>query len=152
MPDVKISQLPVGTTPTGVEVGPFVQGGQTVQLTAAQIAALASSSLAIVDKGTVSSGTVTFLQSAGAKQKLTVGGSLTVAFGGWPASGIYGEIEVQLVNGGLGVTWPTVNWLVGDGTTSTSFSAMNVTLQNPGTNWVIVWSTNGGVAIYGKAG
>lgn len=151
MPDVKISQLPVGTTPTGVEPGPFVQNGQTVQLTVAQISAL-STSMAVVNKGSVGSGTVTFLQSDGGKQKLTVAGVLTIAFAGWPVSGTYGEIEIQLVNGGIGVFWPVVNWLVGDGTTSTTFSAMNVTLQNSGTNWVIVWTTNGGTTLYGKAG
>lgn len=35
---MKISQLPVGTTPTGAELVPAVQGGSTVSLTAAQIA------------------------------------------------------------------------------------------------------------------
>jgi len=41
----KISQLPAGTTPTGVEVGPFVQGGQTVGLTLTQISAYAATQI-----------------------------------------------------------------------------------------------------------
>jgi hypothetical protein len=86
------------------------------------------------------------------KQKLTVTGSLTIAFSNWPTSGDYGECEIELVNGGAGtITWPTVHWLVGDGTTSTTFGNMNVTLQASGTNWVIVWTTDGGTTLYGKA-
>lgn len=103
------------------------------------------------NKGTIGTGTVTFDASVATKQKLTVSGALTIAFSNWPASGTYGEVEIQLVNGSTNVTWPTVNWYVGDGTTSTTFSAMGVTLSAAGTNVVIVWSTDGGTTLYGKA-
>lgn len=104
------------------------------------------------NKGTVSSGTVTFALSDDNNQKLTVGGDLTISFSGWPSSGIYAEFEIELVNGGAHtITWPTVNWLKGDGTYSTSFSSMGVTLQTSGTNWVIVWSTDGGTTLWGRA-
>jgi hypothetical protein len=103
-------------------------------------------------KGTVSSGTVNFDLADGSKQKLTVGGNLTVVFTSWPASGSYGEIEVELVNGGAHtVTWPTVHWLKGDGTNSTTFSDMSVTLAASGTNFVVVWTTDGGATVYGSA-
>lgn len=46
---MKISKLTPGTTPTGVEVIPAVQGGQTVSLTASQIAQLTASALTKVD-------------------------------------------------------------------------------------------------------
>jgi len=108
-------------------------------------------SIDVVDKGTINTGTVTFTASAGSKQKLTVGGPLTIAFTGWPVPGIYGEIEIQLVNAGVGVTWPTVNWLVGNGASNTTFSAMGVTLVGSGSNWVVVWTTDGGTSIYGRA-
>lgn len=105
------------------------------------------------DKGSIGTGTVTFDVSVASKQKLTVTGSLAIAFSNWPSSGTYGEVEIQLVNGGAGtVTWPTTSWLVGDGTTSTTFSSMGVTLSASGTNTVIVWSTDGGTTLYGKAG
>ena len=94
---------------------------------------------------------MTFDVSVSSKQKLTVGGALTVAFSGWPASGNYGEVEVQLVNGGVNVTWPTIRWLLGDGTTSTTFANMGVTLSGAGSNWVVIWSTDGGTTLYGKA-
>lgn len=104
------------------------------------------------DKGSVGSGTVTFDTSVSSKQKLTVTGSLTIAFSNWPASGTYGECEIQLVNGGLGtITFPTINWFVGDGRTSTTFSAMSVTLASSGTNTLVVWTQDGGTTLYGKA-
>jgi len=113
---------------------------------------LPSASLPRVDKGTVSSGTVTFDVSAATRQRLQVGGALTVAYSNWPASGNYGEIMIQLVNGGaFTVTWPTTNWMVGDGTSSTTFSAMGVTLATSGTNWVTVWTLDGGTTLYGRA-
>lgn len=106
----------------------------------------------LVDKGSVGTGTVTFDVSAANKQKLTVTGSLTIAYSTWPASGTYGEVEVMLVNGGAGtITWPTVSWYKGDGTSSTTFSTMGVTLQASGTNWVAVWSVDGGTTLYGRA-
>jgi hypothetical protein len=105
-----------------------------------------------LDKGSIGTGTVTFNASLNTKGKLTVTGALTVAFSSWPASGSYGEYEIQLVNGGsAAVTWPTVNWLKGDGTSSITFTDMSVALQTSGTNWVIVWSTDGGSTLYGRA-
>ena len=107
---------------------------------------------AALDKGTVSGGTVNFDLVDGSNQKLTVGGNLTVGFTGWPKSGTYGEIEVELVNGGAHtITWRTVHWLKGDGTNSTTFSDMGVTLASSGTNVVIVWTNDGGATVYGSA-
>ena len=103
------------------------------------------------DKGTVSSGTTT-LGADIAKQKITAGGDFTIAFDTWPASGDYAEVEIELVNGGAHtITWPTVNWLAGDGTYSTTFSSMGVTLQTTGTNWIVIWSTDGGTTLWGRA-
>ena len=105
----------------------------------------------VTNKGSVSSGTVTFSASVDMKQKLTVTGGLTIAFDSWPASG-YGEVEVMLVNGGSAtVTHATVNWAVGDGTTSTTFSDTGITLATSGTNHLIVWTTDGGTTLYGVA-
>lgn len=109
-------------------------------------------SLTQTDKGTVTSGTVTFDASVATKQKLTVGGNLTIAYSNWPASGVYGEVEVQLVNGGAHtITWPSVNWVLGDGTTSATFADMGVTLQASGTNHVLTWTADGGATVYGRA-
>jgi hypothetical protein len=105
------------------------------------------------DKGSIATGTVTFDVSEDAKQKLTVTGALTIAFSGWPTTGNYAECEVELVNGGVAtVTLPTVNWIVGDGTTSTTFADTGVTLVASGTNHLVVWSTDAGTTLYGVAG
>jgi hypothetical protein len=104
-----------------------------------------------VNKGTVS-GAVLITQSVGTEQKMTLGGAAVVTFTGFPTAGNYGEVELELVNGGSHtLTFGPVNWLLGDGTFSTSFSDLGVALQASGTNWIFVWSTNGGVTIWGKA-
>jgi len=105
----------------------------------------------VVNKGTVS-GAVGFLVSAGRKQRATLGGVSTFSFSGWPSSGNYGEVEIQLQNGGaFAITWPTILWFKGDGTSNTAFASMGVTLNALGPNFVRVWSTDGGITVYGRA-
>jgi len=149
LPVVAIASLADATVPLGgSEFVAVSQGGVDKKISQKALI----SALPVVDKGVVTTGTVTFTVSAGSKQKLTVGGALTVAFTGWPASGNYGEIEINLVNGGaFAVTWPLVNWMVGDGTSSTNFASMLVALAAAGTNFVLVWSIDGGATLYGKA-
>lgn len=104
------------------------------------------------DKGTVTSGTVTFTVSTGAVQRLVVGGAITIATTGWPSTGTYGELVIELVNGGaFSITWPaSINWIKIDGTTSTSFTTNGVQLLSTGTDWVTLWTRDGGTTIYGK--
>lgn len=107
--------------------------------------------MTMVDKGTVTTGTVTFAVSASSYQRLQVGGALTVATSGWATSGIYSEIILELVNAGaFTITWPTINWIRPDGSTVTTFSQNGYTLQTAGTDFVTLWSRNGGTTIYGK--
>src|SRR5262245_38830248 len=190
MPNIKISQLPTGSTLTGIEQFPMVQGGQTRKTTASDIAntltvtptlpsftvaGLPSAATvgklvyvtddptgaeplfadglawrrvidrtAITDKssiaqnnlGTVSSGTATVSYTTAQKHKLTVGGAISISFTGWPVSGLYAEVEVELVNGGaFAVSWiQAIKWVVGDGTDSFIFADMGVTLAAAGTN------------------
>ena len=62
------------------------------------------------------------------------------------------ELEIDLTNGGaFAITFPTVNWLVGDGTTSTVFADMGVTLNAAGANTLLFWGTGTG-DVYGRAG
>lgn len=106
------------------------------------------------DKGTQSTGgaTVTFDISAASSQKLTIAANTTVAFSNWPASGTESGVEIELVNGGsAAITWPTINWYVGDGATSTTFADTGVTLASSGTNVLTVWSSDGGTTLYGVA-
>lgn len=105
------------------------------------------------DKGTVSSGTVTFNIEGGNYQKLTVGGNLTLAFSNWAASGEHCAILLFLTNAGAHtITWPSINWLKADGTgdTDTSFSNTGYTLHSSGVDFVLVWTEDGGTTLYGK--
>lgn len=104
----------------------------------------------VVQKGTVSSGTVTFNLNDGNKQSVTVAGNQDWNFTGWPANGTFGEIEVFATNAGFAtITFPTIQWLVGNGTTSTNYTLTGVTLQPSGMNHFLFWTINGGSTIYG---
>ncbi len=103
----------------------------------------------ILDKGSIGTGTVTFNYANSKRQKLTVTGNLTIALSGGVA-GEFQEMFVQIVNGGSAtITWPTVTWMVGDGTSSATFSSMGVTLATSGSNWVFFWTD--GTTNFGKA-
>lgn len=108
------------------------------------------------DKGNSGTATQTIDVSAAGKQKITVTGSFTVAFSNWPASGTYGEVDLELAGNGTAytVTWPTIHWLKGDGTNATTFpSAVTLycTTSTVGSNDVIVWTSDGGTTLYGVA-
>lgn len=104
---------------------------------------------AISAKGSVTTGTVTFDATANSEFTLTNGGAHTWAFT-WGSG--YSEFEVIVTNAGaFAITMPTVNWLVGDGTTSTTFSSQGVTLQASGVNHFLFWSPDGGTTVYGRA-
>ena len=103
---------------------------------------------ALTDKGTVSSGTVTFNRANSLFQRLQVGGALTIATSGWPASNVLGDLFLRIVNGGSAViTWPTLTWVKPDGTTQ---STPPRSLQSSGTDWVVMWSYDGGTTIFAR--
>jgi hypothetical protein len=103
------------------------------------------------DKGNSGTTTQTLDYTAGSHQKITATGNHTIATSNWPPSGNLGELLLELVNGGAyTITWPTVNWIKSDGSTTTTFSSNGVTLQSSGTDWVYLWSRDGGTTIYGK--
>jgi hypothetical protein len=78
-------------------------------------------------------------------------GSQTLSITNWPPSGNLGELLIEGVNlGAATITWPTINWIKSDGTTTTTFSSNGVTLQSSGTDWVLLWTRDAGTTIYGK--
>lgn len=98
-----------------------------------------------VDRGTVSSGTVTFDVSAASWQRLQIGGALTIALSSWP-SGVGAVLLLEIVNGGsASITWPTISFVKSDGTTQASPTR---TLQSSGTDFVQLWRN--GTTVYGK--
>lgn len=78
-------------------------------------------------------------------------GAQTLSITGWLASGLLSELLIEGVNlGAATITWPTINWIKSDGTTTTTFSSNGVTLQSSGTDFVLLWTRDGGTTIYGK--
>lgn len=87
----------------------------------------------------------------GSHQRWAPTGTVTLTVTNWPASGTLGELLIEGVNlGAATITWPTVNWIKSDGTTTTVFSNNGVTLQASGTDWAILWTRNGGATVFGK--
>ena len=102
--------------------------------------------------GTVN-GTITFTPGNDIYQRAQLNGATTVQFGAFPAANTLGMIFVEARNwGNVVVTFAnTVNWAQGNGSYTTSFANSGTALANSGTNWITVWSTDGGVTLYGTA-
>jgi hypothetical protein len=126
MPDLKISQLPVATTPlAGTELVPLVQGGVTVQSTVDEVLT-----------GTVPSGTANGVLYLNGSKVVTSGSALTfdgtdVGIGGAPVSGIPLRIlrtstlaEIRYQN--TAATWDAGNTASG---AFEIFSAANTSIQ-----------------------
>ena len=78
-------------------------------------------------------------------------GAQTLTVTGWPPAGTLGEFLIEGVNlGAATITWPTINWIKPDGSTTTTFTSNGITLQASGTDWVFLWSRDGGATIYGR--
>ena len=78
-------------------------------------------------------------------------GAQTLTISNWPPSGNLGELLIEGVNlGAATITWPTINWITSNGTTTTIFANNGVTLQTSGTDWILLWTRDAGTTIYGK--
>lgn len=79
-------------------------------------------------------------------------GAQTLSITNWPPSGNLGQLLIEGVNlGAATITWPTINWIKSDGTTTTTFSGAGITLQSSGTDFILLWTRDAGTTIYGKA-
>lgn len=105
------------------------------------------------DNGTVTGSTLSIDFTNGTKQKATIGAALTISITGWPTSGLMGELELEIVNGGaFAVTLPTTYWIIAGGLTSTTFADTGITLNAAGSNTLIFWSDDAGAAVSGVVG
>lgn len=112
---------------------------------------LTPTNLLFLDKGNSGTAAQALDFSAASHQRLAVTGAFTLSTTGWSAAGQTCELLLELVNGAaFVVTWPTINWVKADGTTTTSFASNGVTLQAAGTDWVLLWTRDGGATIYGR--
>ncbi len=113
-----------------------------------------------LDHGTVS-GTVTFNAATADTQAATfTGGSVAWTLGGWPASGVYAEMQQELINAGLAThTFPAAVKFVNPAGTFTTSLATYMTnqrgagvtnFQSSGTDFLIMWTRDGGTTVYAK--
>lgn len=104
-----------------------------------------------VDKGNSGTSAQAVDYTAGSHQRVAVTGAFTLSITNWPPTGNMGEVLLELVNGAaFAITWPTVNWIKSDGSTTTTFASNGVTLQASGIDWVLLWTRDGGTTVYGK--
>lgn len=78
-------------------------------------------------------------------------GAQTLSITNWSPTGNLSELLIEGVNlGAATITFPTINWIKSDGTTTTTFSSNGVTLQTSGVDWLVLWTRDAGTTIYGK--
>lgn len=81
-------------------------------------------------------------------------GAQTLTITNWPPSGQRGELLIEGVNlGAATITSPSINWIKSDGTFTTTTSMntnQGATLQTAGTDFILLWTRDGGTTIYGK--
>lgn len=142
-------------TPASTAANTFT-GAQILSDQQVSRAMLVDQGYTFVDKGNSGTTTQTLDYTAGSHQKITATGNHTIATSNWPPSGNLGVLLLELVNGGAyTLTWPTINWVKPDGTTTTSFSTWiaaitgRTALQTAGTDFIRLISRDGGTTIYG---
>ncbi len=113
--------------------------------------------MTFLDKGNSSTTTQTFDYTAGSHQKVTATGNHTIALSNFPPTGNLGQILLEYANAGAyTLTFPTINWIKPDGTTTTSIATYlaantgRVALQSSGTDFILLWSRDAGTTVYGK--
>lgn len=86
----------------------------------------------------------------GSAQRSAPSGSVTLSVSNWPPSGNFGELLIEGSNlVGATINWGTVNWIKTDGTYTTTFADLGLTLTS-GISWVLLWTRDGGTTVYGK--
>ncbi len=82
---------------------------------------------------------------------MTISDNLTLSVTGWPASGHHGELLLEITNAGAhAITWPTVNWIMDDGSTTTNISNLHASFRTTGVDFVFLWTRDAGETVYGK--
>jgi len=113
----------------------------------------------VVDKGSVAFGTVTFKMTEGNVQRLYVAGPVSLRISNFPPSGVFGDLLVELVNGGsYTVEMPNVSWIKpSNGEPANSFTEYlldigreNGVLKTNGSDFLYFKTTSSGVIVYGK--
>jgi hypothetical protein len=157
MADVKISELPAVTAPAATDLFEVSQDTGSPAYTSrkatlAQVKTFATNDVKDGSVGYYDSTTTSALDyTNGHHQRWAPTGTPTLSITNWPASGSLGELLIEGVNlGAATITWPAISWIKADGTTTTTFSSNGVTLQASGTDFILLWTRDGGTTVYGK--
>jgi hypothetical protein len=132
MADLKISQLPVATTPlAGTEVLPIVQSGSTVQVSVDNL--LPAGTTTATNSQTLTNKTI-----SGASNTLTVDGTNEVGFRGIPSAGAAKTSSYTLattdrgefveIGSGGSITVPTSTFAAGDAVVLFNNTTGNITI------------------------
>jgi hypothetical protein len=76
--------------------------------------------------------------------------AITLNFSNWAAAGTVGELVLELVDASDKVSISGVNWILPDGSFTTSFINTGLTMQSSGTDFIILWTRDGGTTVYAK--
>ncbi len=117
--------------------------------------------MAFVDLGsrTPANGVPVTVSAANVQAATFTSGAVTWTTSGWPASGTYAEVQMEVINGGLAThTFPAAfKWVNPDGTAVASFTTYignqrsgATNFQTSGTDFLIMWSRDGGASIFAK--
>ncbi len=86
----------------------------------------------------------------GSVQRWAPTGSVALTVSNWPPSGAMGELLIEGINlVGATINWGSINWIKLDGTTTSAFSELGITLTAT-RDWILLWSLDGGTTVYGK--
>jgi hypothetical protein len=109
-----------------------------------------------LDKGNSGTSTQTYDYTAAAVQQSTATGNHTIAFSNPPPTASFGAFLMKAINfGAFTVTWPTINWVKPDGTTTTSVSTWlaansgRTAFQTSGIDLLKFWTDDAGTTWYG---
>ncbi len=118
----------------------------------------------LIDSGLVyndlgNSGTTTqdLDYTAGSHQRIVATDDFTITTSNWPPTGNLGILLLEAVDfGAHDITLPTINWIMPDGTTTTTFATWlaaqtgRTALQTSGTDFFILYARDAGTTIYGN--
>ncbi len=115
---------------------------------------LRNTSEVVKDEGSVS-GTVTLDISEANVFLLQPSADMTIAFANWFNDDRYEDAMLWITNAGaVNITFPTINWVLTDGSFTTTFADMLLdmatSLQSTGLDFIFVWKVDNTPTLYGK--
>lgn len=118
---------------------------------------LIDSALTYNDLGNSGTTTQDLDYEVGSHQRIVATDDFEITTSNWPPAGNSGIILLEAVDfGAHSITLPTINWIMPDGTTTTTFATWlaaqtgRTALQTSGTDFFIWYTRDAGTTIYGN--